>query len=85
MAIENDLYKVFLRMKVGGIQREHYRILSKDLGRSSHMPNVNTPRSHRRTPGNNRVEAIAMSAIDGLMRGIEVIDMGAPLSVLVDV
>ncbi|RYR67214.1 hypothetical protein Ahy_A03g013515 [Arachis hypogaea] len=31
--------------------------------------------------GNNRVRAVAMSATDGLMRGMEVIDMGAPLSV----
>ncbi|KAF6138371.1 hypothetical protein GIB67_037661 [Kingdonia uniflora] len=31
--------------------------------------------------GNNRVRAIAMSATDGLMRGMEVIDTGAPLSV----
>ncbi|KAG6737469.1 hypothetical protein POTOM_058993 [Populus tomentosa] len=31
--------------------------------------------------GNNRVRAVAMSAIDGLMRGMEVIDTGAPLSV----
>ncbi|PNT67424.1 hypothetical protein BRADI_3g27281v3 [Brachypodium distachyon] len=31
--------------------------------------------------GNNRVRAVAMSATDGLMRGMEVIDPGAPLSV----
>ncbi|KAL8547753.1 hypothetical protein ACS0TY_007181 [Phlomoides rotata] len=31
--------------------------------------------------GNNRVRAIAMSATEGLMRGMEVIDTGAPLSV----
>ncbi|KAI7979978.1 hypothetical protein LOK49_Contig214G00039 [Camellia lanceoleosa] len=31
--------------------------------------------------GNNRVRAVAMSATDGLMRGMEVIDTGAPLSV----
>ncbi|KAL6516909.1 hypothetical protein OROHE_018197 [Orobanche hederae] len=31
--------------------------------------------------GNNRVRALSMSATDGLMRGMEVIDMGAPLSV----
>ncbi|KAJ4699992.1 ATP synthase subunit beta, chloroplastic [Melia azedarach] len=31
--------------------------------------------------GNNRVRAVAMSATDGLTRGMEVIDMGAPLSV----
>ncbi|XP_048493845.2 ATP synthase subunit beta, chloroplastic [Beta vulgaris subsp. vulgaris] len=31
--------------------------------------------------GNNRVRAVAMSATDGLMRGMEVIDKGAPLSV----
>uniref|UniRef100_A0A453FTU0 H(+)-transporting two-sector ATPase n=1 Tax=Aegilops tauschii subsp. strangulata TaxID=200361 RepID=A0A453FTU0_AEGTS len=31
--------------------------------------------------GNNRVRAIAMSATDGLMRGMEVIDTGDPLSV----
>ncbi|KAF7042838.1 hypothetical protein CFC21_052326, partial [Triticum aestivum] len=30
---------------------------------------------------NNRVRAVAMSATDGLMRGMEVIDTGAPLSV----
>ncbi|KAL6492009.1 hypothetical protein OROGR_033841 [Orobanche gracilis] len=31
--------------------------------------------------GNNRVRALSMSATDGLMRGMEVIDMGAPLSI----
>ncbi|KAL1368061.1 hypothetical protein AAHE18_02G093200 [Arachis hypogaea] len=31
--------------------------------------------------GNNRVRAVAMSATDGLMRGMKVIDTGAPLSV----
>jgi F-type H+-transporting ATPase subunit beta len=31
--------------------------------------------------GNNKVRAIAMSAADGLMRGMRVIDTGAPLSV----
>ena len=31
--------------------------------------------------GDNRVRAVAMSATDGLMRGMEVIDTGAPLSV----
>ena len=31
--------------------------------------------------GDNRVRAIAMSATDGLMRGMEVTDTGAPLSV----
>ncbi|XBJ09259.1 hypothetical protein VPH35_014358 [Triticum aestivum] len=31
--------------------------------------------------GNNRVRAVAMSATNELMRGMEVIDMGAPLSV----
>uniref|UniRef100_A0A3B6MLL4 H(+)-transporting two-sector ATPase n=1 Tax=Triticum aestivum TaxID=4565 RepID=A0A3B6MLL4_WHEAT len=31
--------------------------------------------------GNNRVRGVAMSATDGLMRGLEVIDTGAPLSV----
>eukprot|EP00536_Pseudo-nitzschia_multiseries_P013160 jgi/Psemu1/298343/fgenesh1_pm.543_\ len=31
--------------------------------------------------GNNRVRAVAMSATDGLTRGMEVIDTGAPLSV----
>jgi F-type H+-transporting ATPase subunit beta len=31
--------------------------------------------------GNNRVRAVAMSATDGLMRGMEVIDTGTPLSV----
>ncbi|PNT60816.1 hypothetical protein BRADI_5g05668v3 [Brachypodium distachyon] len=31
--------------------------------------------------GNNRVRAVAISATDGLMRGMEVIDTGAPLSV----
>nr|ABA96139.1 ATP synthase beta chain, putative [Oryza sativa Japonica Group] len=35
----------------------------------------------RDTDGNNRVRAVAMSATDGLMRGMEVIDTGAPLSV----
>lgn len=31
--------------------------------------------------GNNEVRAVAMSATDGLMRGMGVIDTGAPLSV----
>ncbi|MFS8013478.1 ATP synthase subunit beta [Helianthus anomalus] len=31
--------------------------------------------------GNNRVRAVAMSATDGLTRGMDVIDTGAPLSV----
>lgn len=31
--------------------------------------------------GNNKVRAVAMSATDGLTRGMEVIDTGAPLSV----
>ncbi|CAH9117495.1 unnamed protein product [Cuscuta epithymum] len=31
--------------------------------------------------GNNRVRAVAMSDTDGLMRGMEVIDTGAPISV----
>ncbi len=31
--------------------------------------------------GNNRVRAVAMSATEGLMRGMEVIDTGTPLSV----
>ena len=31
--------------------------------------------------GDNKVRAVAMSATDGLMRGLEVIDTGAPLSV----
>ncbi|XP_059068220.1 ATP synthase subunit beta, chloroplastic-like [Cryptomeria japonica] len=31
--------------------------------------------------GNNKVRAIAMSATDGLMRGMKVIDIGGPLSV----
>ncbi|KAF1876759.1 hypothetical protein Lal_00008705 [Lupinus albus] len=31
--------------------------------------------------GNNRIRAVAMSATEGLMRGMEVIDTGAPLSV----
>lgn len=31
--------------------------------------------------GNNEVRAVAMSATDGLMRGMNVVDTGAPLSV----
>ncbi|CAN0898409.1 ATP synthase subunit beta, chloroplastic [Linum grandiflorum] len=31
--------------------------------------------------GNNKIRAVAMSATDGLMRGMEVSDTGAPLSV----
>ncbi|MDF3691514.1 hypothetical protein P3S59_26170, partial [Enterobacter hormaechei] len=31
--------------------------------------------------GNNKVRAVAMSATDGLMRGMKVIDTGGPLSV----
>ncbi|CAA2982560.1 ATPase beta subunit (chloroplast), partial [Olea europaea subsp. europaea] len=33
--------------------------------------------------GNNQVGSIAMSATDGLMRGMKVINIGTPLSVLV--
>eukprot|EP00899_Mesostigma_viride_P001659 jgi/Mesvir1/11494/Mv24118-RA.1 len=31
--------------------------------------------------GDNQVRAVAMSATDGLMRGLEILDTGAPLSV----
>merc|ERR1711966_357075 len=35
--------------------------------------------------GNNRVRAVSMSSTDGLQRGLEVIDTGAPISVPVGV
>ncbi|KAH1040432.1 hypothetical protein J1N35_042175 [Gossypium stocksii] len=34
-----------------------------------------------KTPSTNKLIAVAMSATDGLMRGMEVIDTGAPLNV----
>nr|AJE61505.1 ATP synthase CF1 beta subunit [Dipteris conjugata]AXX76471.1 ATP synthase CF1 beta subunit [Dipteris conjugata] len=42
---------------------------------------INVTREVQQLPGNNEVRAVAMSATDGLMRGMGVVDTGAPLSV----
>ncbi|KAD3336845.1 hypothetical protein E3N88_32364 [Mikania micrantha] len=42
---------------------------------------INVTCEVRQLLGNNRVRAVAMSATDGLTRGMVVIDTGAPLSV----
>jgi F-type H+/Na+-transporting ATPase subunit beta len=50
-------------------------------GRDTLGQEINVTCEVQQLLGNNRVRAVAMSATDGLMRGIEVIDTGAPLSV----
>ncbi|MBA0555957.1 hypothetical protein Golob_026101 [Gossypium lobatum] len=50
-------------------------------GRDTTCQQINVTCEVQQLLGNNRVRAVAMSAIDGLMRGMEVIDMGAALSV----
>ena len=42
---------------------------------------INATREVQHLLGNNEVRAVATSATDGLMRGMGVIDTGAPLSV----
>ncbi|CAN4093595.1 unnamed protein product [Withania somnifera] len=50
-------------------------------GRDSVGQPINVACEVRQLLGNNRVRAVAMSATDGLTRGMEVIDTGAPISV----
>ncbi|KAM4092912.1 hypothetical protein ACB094_06G075700 [Castanea mollissima] len=50
-------------------------------GRDTAGQQINVTCEVQQLLGNNRVRAVAMSATDGLMRGMEVIDTGAPLSV----
>ncbi|KAK7322213.1 hypothetical protein VNO80_34909 [Phaseolus coccineus] len=53
-------------------------------GRDTVGQQINVTCEVQQLLGNNRVRAVAMSATDGLMRGMEVIDTGTPLSVPVD-
>ncbi|KAL4619813.1 hypothetical protein ACB092_06G107600 [Castanea dentata] len=50
-------------------------------GRDTASQQINVTCEVQQLLGNNRVRAVAMSATNGLMRGMEVIDTGAPLSV----
>ncbi|KAH6559242.1 hypothetical protein KP509_1Z022000 [Ceratopteris richardii] len=50
-------------------------------GKNSVGQEINVTCEVQQLLGNNEVRAIAMSAIDGLMRGMGVVDTGAPLSV----
>ncbi|KAL0902984.1 hypothetical protein M5K25_028318 [Dendrobium thyrsiflorum] len=50
-------------------------------GRDTVGQQINVTCEVQQLLGNNRVRAVAMSATDGLMRGMKVIDTGAPLSV----
>ncbi|XP_034226077.1 ATP synthase subunit beta, chloroplastic [Prunus dulcis] len=50
-------------------------------GRDAVGQQINVTCEVQQLLGNNRVRAVAMSATDGLKRGMEVIDTGAPLSV----
>ncbi|KAK6923612.1 ATP synthase, F1 complex, delta/epsilon subunit, N-terminal [Dillenia turbinata] len=50
-------------------------------GRDTAGQQINVTCEVQQLLGNNRVRAVAMSATDGLMRGMEVIDTEAPLSV----
>ncbi|KAF8380769.1 hypothetical protein HHK36_028259 [Tetracentron sinense] len=50
-------------------------------GRDTIGQQINVTCEVQQLLGNNRVRAVAMSATDGLTRGLEVIDTGAPLSV----
>ncbi|KAJ0989600.1 hypothetical protein J5N97_007956 [Dioscorea zingiberensis] len=50
-------------------------------GRDTTGQQINVTCEVQQLLGNNRVRAVAMSATDGLMRGMEVIDTRAPLSV----
>ncbi|MCD9558409.1 hypothetical protein HAX54_015771 [Datura stramonium] len=53
-------------------------------GRDSVGQPINVACDVQQLLGNNRVRAVAMSATDGLTRGMEVIDTGAPISVPLD-
>ena len=50
-------------------------------GRDTVGQQINVTCEVQQLLGNNRIRAVAMSATDGLKRGMEVIDTGAPLSV----
>ena len=50
-------------------------------GRDTAGQQINVTCEVQQLLGNNRVKAIAMSATDSLMRGMEVIDTKAPLSI----
>ena len=50
-------------------------------GRDTAGQQINVTCEVQQLLGNNRVRAVAMSATEGLTRGMEVIDTGAPLSV----
>lgn len=50
-------------------------------GRDAVGQQINVTCEVQQLLGNNRVRAVAMSATEGLKRGMEVIDTGAPLSV----
>ncbi|KAI7989677.1 hypothetical protein LOK49_LG13G00289 [Camellia lanceoleosa] len=50
-------------------------------GRDTVCQPINVTCEVQQLLGNNRVRAVVMSAIDNLMRGMEVFDTGAPLSV----
>ncbi|KAK7321994.1 hypothetical protein VNO80_35250 [Phaseolus coccineus] len=54
-------------------------------GRDTVGQQINVTCEVQQLLGNNRVRAVAMSATDGLMRGMEVIDTGTPLSVPVGI
>ncbi|THU42652.1 hypothetical protein C4D60_Mb00t13900 [Musa balbisiana] len=56
-------------------------LAAKVKGRDTIGQQINVTCEVQQLLGNNRVRAVAMSATDGLMRGMEVIDTGAPLSV----
>lgn len=49
-------------------------------GRETMGQQINVTCEVQQLLGNKRVRAVAMSATDGLTRGMEVIDTGAPLS-----
>ncbi|CAN6462643.1 unnamed protein product [Victoria cruziana] len=53
-------------------------------GRDTAGQEINVTCEVQQLLGNNRVRAVAMSATDGLTRGMKVIDTGAPPSVLVE-
>ncbi|MCE5167671.1 hypothetical protein HAX54_015822, partial [Datura stramonium] len=53
-------------------------------GRDSVGQQINVACEVQQLLGNNRVRAVAMSATDGLTRGMEVIDTRAPISVPLD-
>ncbi|KAH0446517.1 hypothetical protein IEQ34_024636 [Dendrobium chrysotoxum] len=58
-----------------------YIVFSFPVGRDTVGQQINVTCEVQQFLGNNRVRAVAMSATDGLMRGMKVIDTGAPLSV----